>query len=139
MENPMTIIDEDMLSGLMEEAAKSPRLRMNRNFHRSAADKCQRFLNAMEPGTQIPVHRHPAKDETLVLLKGRVRVSIHGDGGETLSSCVLDREEGRYGVDIPPNVWHGLACLEPSVLLECKPGPFDPDEREELSGGGGAG
>ena len=131
-ENPMTIIDDDMLEALMEEAEKSPRLRTNRNFHRSFSDKCQRFLNAMEPGTQVPVHRHPVKEETLVLLKGKVRVAIYGDGGETISSCVLCREGGRYGVDIPPNVWHGLECLEPSVLLECKPGPFDPDEREEL-------
>ena len=129
----MTIIDDEMLSALLEAAEKSPRLRMNRNFHRSLDDQCQRFLNAMEPGTDIPVHRHPEKDETLVLLKGKVRVSIYGDGGEVLSSCVLAREECRYGVDIPQNVWHGLECLTPSVLLECKPGPFEPNEREWLS------
>ena len=130
----MTIIDDDMLAALQEEAEKSPRLRMNRNFHRSFDDKCQRFLNAMEPGTKIPVHRHPDKDETLVLLKGKVRVSTYADGGEALSSCVLDREEGRYGVDIPMNVWHGLECLEPSVLFECKPGPFVPRKAEEIFG-----
>ena len=133
----MTIIDDDMLAALQEEAEKSPRLRMNRNFHRSFDDKCQRFLNAMEPGTKIPVHRHPDKDETLGLLKGKVRVSTHADGGEVLSSCVLGREEGRYGVDIPRNVWHGLECLEPSVLFECKPGPFVPREAEGIPGRAG--
>jgi len=134
----MTIIDDDMLSALLEEAGKSPRLRTNRNFHRRRGDKCQRLLNAMLPGTVVPVHRHPAKDETLVLLKGKVRVRTYGDGGEVLSSCVLSREEGRHGVDIPAGTWHGVECLAPSVVFECKPGPYDPDEREEISGRAGA-
>ena len=120
----MKVIDEQLLNGLEEQAKQSPRLRMNYNFHQSLQDKCHRFLNALEPGTQIPVHHHHTKDETFVILKGRVKVSTYNDEGEVLESCVLCQADGRYGVDIPKNVWHGLECLEPSVLLECKEGPF---------------
>ena len=120
----MKIIDDCLLNGLAEEAKKSPRLRKNYNFHQSLDDKCHRFLNALEPGTFIPVHHHPDKAETFVVLKGRVKVSTYNDDGEVLESYILSHEEGRYGVDIPENIWHGLECLEPAVLLECKAGPF---------------
>lgn len=60
----MTIIDEDLLNQVSEQAKTSPRLRMNHNFHQSLEDKCHRFLNAVEPGTKVEIHRHPTKDET---------------------------------------------------------------------------
>ena len=120
----MKIIDDILIDYLAEEAKKSPRLRMNYNFHQSLQDKCHRFLNAMEPGTIIPIHHHPTKEETFVVLRGKVRVTTYNDNGEVLESCVISQEEGRYGVDIPKNVWHGVECLEPCVLLECKEGPF---------------
>jgi cupin fold WbuC family metalloprotein len=120
----MKIIDDILIDNLAEEAKKSPRLRMNYNFHQSLQDKCHRFLNAMEPGTKIPIHHHPTKEETFVVLRGKVRVTTYNDNGKVLESCAISQEEGRYGVDIPKNVWHGVECLEPSVLLECKEGPF---------------
>ena len=120
----MEVIDDKLLSQVADEAKKSPRLRMNYNFHQSLQDKCHRFLNALEPGTQIPIHHHPTKAETFVILKGKVRVSTYNDEGEVLESCVISQESGTYGVDIPKNVWHGVECLEPSILLECKEGPF---------------
>lgn len=120
----MKLIDENLLNGLAEEAKKSPRLRKNYNFHQSLDDKCHRFLNALEPGTQIPVHHHPDKAETFVVLRGKVKVSTYNDDGEVQETYILSHEDGHYGVDIPENVWHGLECLEPSVLLECKAGPF---------------
>ena len=120
----MKIIDQKLVNDLATQAKRSPRLRMNYNFHQSLEDKCHRFLNALEPGTQVPVHHHPTKDETFVILKGRVRVTIYNDEGEVVESCVLSHEDGVYGADIPKNAWHGIECLEPSVLLECKEGPF---------------
>ena len=120
----MKIIDESLLTQLADEAKKSPRLRKNYNFHQSLQDKCHRFLNALEPGTEIPAHHHPTKDETFVILKGKVRVSTYNDDGELIETCVISQESGIYGVDIPKNVWHGVECLEPSILLECKEGPF---------------
>ena len=120
----MKIINEQLIDGVVEQAKLSPRLRMNYNFHQSLQDKCHRFLNALEPGTFIPVHHHPDKDETFVILKGKARVSTYNDQGAVIASCVISPESRTYGVDITKNVWHGLECLEPSVLLECKAGPF---------------
>lgn len=92
----MKIIDEQLMNDLAEEAKKSPRLRKNYNFHQSLQDKCHRFLNALEPGTFIPVHHHPDKDETFVILKGKVRVTTYNDEGKILDSCVISQESGRY-------------------------------------------
>lgn len=97
----MKIIDSSMLDGLSEEAKDSPRLRMNYNFHHSLEEKCHRFLNAVEPGTVLEIHRHPTKDETFVLLRGKVRVTTHNDDGSIIENVVLSQERGIYGVDIP--------------------------------------
>ncbi|MBP1589934.1 MAG: WbuC family cupin fold metalloprotein [Kiritimatiellae bacterium] len=128
----MKIIDDNLLDSVAAEARQSPRLRMNYNFHQSLDDKCHRFLNAMEVGTRIPIHHHPTKAETFVILKGKVRVSIYNDDGEVVESCTLSHADGVYGVDIPQNTWHGLDCLEPSVLLECKEGPFIDHETDGI-------
>lgn len=128
----MQVIDEKLISGVVEQAKQSPRLRMNYNFHQSFDEKCHRFLNALEPGTQIPVHHHPTKAETFVILKGKVRVSTYNDDGEVVESTIISHDTGVYGVDIPKNVWHSLECLEPSVLLECKEGPFVEHEVEGI-------
>lgn len=127
----MKLIDEQILDKVSAQAQKSDRLRMNYNFHQSLDDKCHRFLNAVEPGTMVEIHQHPTKDESFVILRGRVRVNTYNDDGSVLESVVLCPEEGRYGVDIPKNVWHKLESLEPgSVIFECKEGPFVPHEEE---------
>jgi len=127
----MKIIDQTLLNEVSAKAKDSPRLRMNYNFHQSLEDKCHRFLNAVEPGTEVPIHRHPIKDETFVLLRGRVRVTTHNDDGSEIESVVLSFEDGVYGVDIPKGVWHKLESLESgSVIFECKEGPFVPHEVE---------
>ena len=129
----MKIIDEKLLNEVSDKAKESPRLRMNYNFHQSLDDKCHRFLNAVEPGTVVPIHWHPTKDETFVLLRGRVRVNTYNDDGTVIESVVLCPEEGLYGVDIPKGVWHNVECLEPgSVFFECKEGPFVPHEVEGI-------
>ena len=84
-------------------------------------------------GTEVPIHRHPIKDETFVLLRGRVRVTTHNDDGSEIESVVLSLEDGVYGVDIPKGVWHKLESLESgSVIFECKEGPFVPHEVEGI-------
>ena len=121
----MKVINQSLLDKVSEEAKASGRLRMNYNFHQSLEDKCHRFLNAVEPGTEVPIHKHPTKDESFVILRGRVRVSTYDDEGNVVESCVLCQEEGRYGVDIPKGVWHTIEAMEPdSVIFECKEGPF---------------
>ena len=67
----MKVIDNTLLNKVSTEAKETPRLRMNYNFHQSLDEKCHRFLNAVEPGTEVPIHRHPTKDETFVILRGR--------------------------------------------------------------------
>ena len=121
----MKIIDNELIDRVVEQAKESPRLRMNYNFHPSLDDKCHRLLNALEPGTEVPIHRHGTKDETFIILRGRVRVNIHNDRGEVTQTTVLCQEEGNLGVDIPKGLWHNVECLEPgSVIFEVKEGPF---------------
>ncbi len=129
----MRLIDQLLLNTVSAEAKDSPRLRMNFNFHQSLEDKCHRFLNAVEPGTLVPIHKHPTKDESFVLLRGKVRVTTHNDDGSIKESVVLNPLEGLYGVDIPKGVWHKVESLEScSVFFECKEGPFVPHEEEGI-------
>jgi len=127
------IIDEQLLKEVSAQAKGSPRLRMNYNFHQSLDEKCHRFLNAVEPGTEVPIHKHPTKDETFVILRGKVRVTTHRDDGLIIEDVVLCAEEGRYGVNIPKGVWHKLESLESgSVIFECKEGPFVEHEKDGI-------
>ena len=127
------VIDTVLLDKVCEQAKASPRLRMNYNFHQSLDEKCHRFLNAVELGTEVPIHKHPTKDETFVILRGKVRVTTHNDDGSIIDDYVLCPEEGRYGVNIPKGVWHTIEALETgSVIFECKEGPFVPHEVEGI-------
>ena len=121
----MKIIDNSLINNVISQAKESSRLRMNYNFHMSLDDKCHRFLNALEPGTQVPIHHHITKDETFILLCGKIRVNIYNDAGEITESVVLCHAIGNIGVDIPKNTWHNVECLESgSVIFEVKEGPF---------------
>ena len=125
------VIDDKILDDLSAQAKASPRLRMNYNFHHSLDELCHRMLNALEPGTEVPIHHHPDKDETFVILRGKIRVTTYNDDGSVVDSVVLCQDDGIFGVDIPKNVWHTLEALEPnSCIFECKQGPFVPHEEE---------
>ena len=89
-------------------------------------------MNAVELGTVVPVHHHPTKDETFIVIRCRVKVITYSDDGEVVKIAALCPEEGSYGVNIPKNVWHTLECLESAVLFECKEGPFVPHEDEGI-------
>jgi len=83
------------------------------------------MLNAVEPGTVVPIHRHPTKDESFVILRGKVRVTTHNDDDSVIEEVVLSQESGNYGVDIPKGVWHKVESLVTgSCFFECKEGPF---------------
>ena len=127
------IIDNNLLDKVSAKAKVSPRLRMNYNFHQNLDEKCHRFLNAVEPGTVVEIHRHPTKDETFVLLRGRVVVYTYNDDGSVSERIELNPNEGRYGVNIPNGVWHKVESLEScSVFFECKEGPFVPHEEDGI-------
>jgi cupin fold WbuC family metalloprotein len=126
------IIDKNLMNEVSEQAKASPRLRMNYNFHKSLDEKCHRMLNAVEPGTEIPIHRHPTKDETFVILKGKVKVTTYNYKGVLKDYVILSQEIGQYGVNISKNVWHTIEAIESSMLFECKEGPFVPHEEEGI-------
>lgn len=125
----MNIIDDALLDRVSAEAKASPRRRMNHDFHERLDDPVNRLLNAMEPGTFFPVHRHlePPKSESSLVLRGSVALFIFDDAGKIVQKTIVDPKEGRYGFDIEPGVWHGLLVLEKgTVLYEVKPGPYVP-------------
>lgn len=124
----MIKIDEQMISGLAEKALKSPRRRLNFNFHQNDADTLQRMLNAMEPDTYIQPHKHelPDKTEAFFCLRGRILVVEYDDSGAITDHIVLDHSQGQFGCEIAPRTWHSIICLEPgSVAYEVKDGPYD--------------
>ena len=97
----MDVVTQELLDEVLQKAKASPRLRMNHNFHDDPwTDKCQRFLNAMEPGTKVDIHHHTV-DEMLILLQGSLKALIYDDKGEVIEEVVLDREKGIYGVQLP--------------------------------------
>lgn len=127
------VIDKVLLDRVSDEAKTSLRLRMNYNFHHSLDEKCHRFLNAVEPGTDVPIHKHPTKDETFILLRGKVKVTTHNDDGTILEEIVLCPEEGQYGVNIPKGVWHTIESLASgSCFFECKEGPYVTHEEDGI-------
>ena len=129
----MQRIDTNLLNGVTAQAKESPRLRMNYNFHASLEAKAQRLLNALEPGTVLPVHRHPHTAETYLLLRGRIRVMFYNEAKEETESTVLDPLTGDYGVHIPAGQWHTLEVQESgSVLFEVKDCPYTPLGEDDL-------
>jgi cupin fold WbuC family metalloprotein len=121
----MMIIDTSLLDSVTEQATKSPRLRMNHNFHDNMEAKSQRLLNALEPGTEIPIHRHRTTAETYILLRGTIRVLFYNNEREIIETIELNPLTGKYGVDIPAGQWHTLEVLEPgTVIFEVKDGPY---------------
>ena len=123
----MIIINAELLDHLTVTASKTDRLRINHNLHSSPESKSQRLLNALEPGTQIPIHKHDHTAETYILLRGRLRVDFYDAANNITESAILDPKEGLYGIDIPAGQLHTLEVLESgSVIFECKDGPYLP-------------
>lgn len=121
-------IDSKILSETSEKAKRSPRLRMNYNFH-ELADPIQRMLNAIEPGSYIRPHRHidPEKRECFLALKGRGAVIIFDDLGHVREIYILEAGGDTLGVEISPGVWHTVISLqEGTVFFEIKDGPYVP-------------
>ena len=87
------------------------------------------MLNAIEPGSPLPIHRHPTKDESFVIPRGKVRVTTHKDDGAVIGDVVLRCERGNYGVDISKGVWHMVEALELGGIFECE-GAFGEHEEE---------
>lgn len=129
----MKIINKDLLDEITRQAKESPRLRMNYNLHDNLDAKAQKLLNALEPGTILPIHRHPNTTETYLLLRGKLNVILYNDKKEVLETMHLDTANGNYGLDIPAGQWHSVEVLESgTVILEVKDGPYIPFQPEDI-------
>ena len=123
-------INKELLDNLFEQAKENPRLRQNLDLRTSSADTSQRMLNALLPGTVVPIHRHPMSTENVLLLCGKlVEVLYDADGNET-ERILLDPSVDCYGCVVPQGVWHSVEVLEPSVIYEAKDGKYGEDGSE---------
>jgi cupin fold WbuC family metalloprotein len=125
----ITLIDNALLDEVCAQAAASPRRRKNRNFHPYDEHPGHRLLNAMQPDSYIPPHRHldPNKDETFVVLRGLLGLVLFDDTGKVIRLAKVGAGGTAIGVDIPHGTWHTAVALEPdTVFLEAKAGPYLP-------------
>ncbi len=139
----MIEINKELLDSLFEQAKASERKRMNYDLRTSAEDTSQRMLNALLPGTVVPIHRHEDTTETVVCLKGRLEGVIYEEVVEysreetsrteeivrkvsfkEVSRHLVCPAEGLYGVQIPAGAWHTIHVIEPSVIFEAKDGGY---------------
>ena len=126
-------IDKALLDSLTAQAKQSPRLRMNFDLRNSASDDSQRMLNAMEPGTKLPIHRHRMSSETVAVLRGHLREIFCNDAGETTEVIDLKPGGDTVAVNIPVGQWHTVEVLESgTVILEVKDGAYEPLTEEDI-------
>lgn len=132
--NTFQIIDRDFLERVSSQAKASPRRRRNHNFHASESDTCNRLLNAIEPDSYIQPHCHneAAKDETLIVVRGRLGVIFFDERGAVTATAVLAPAGESVGVNIPHGMYHTLVALDPgSMFFEAKAGPYAPLTSQE--------
>ena len=125
------IIDQHILDSLTSQAKASPRQRMNLDLRNSSTDNSQRMLNAIEPGTVMPIHRHRTSSETVVCVRGHFEEYFYDESGNLVE--VVDMVPGGVVLNVPIGQWHSLKSLESgTVLLECKDGAYEPLGPEDV-------
>ena len=141
-------INKELLETLLVEAKENPRLRQNFDLRTSSAETSQRMLNALQPQTEVPIHRHEKTSETVICLVGKLEEIIYEEVNdyvhETTSCCddvirqksfkevsrqILSPAEGKFGIQIPAGAWHTINIIEPSVIFEAKDGAYRGDGR----------
>ena len=119
-------IDKQLLDELTAQAKASPRLRMNRDLRDSSEDQSQRMLNALEPGTVLPIHRHRKTSETVAILRGRAVQYLYDDEGKETGAVLLEAGGAIPAMQVEKGQWHRLDCLESgTVIVEFKNGPYE--------------
>lgn len=131
------IVDKELIDQLFKQAAENPRKRTNYDMRTSPEDGSQRMLNAMLPGTEVAVHRHPNSVENVILITGRMNEILY----EEVEGRLVETErlylcpaEGRFGCQVPKGVWHTVEVIEPSVIYEAKDGKYGEDGSETYEG-----
>ena len=127
-------ITQAILDKLTEEAKASPRLRMNLDLRDSADDQSQRMLNAIEPGSPMPIHRHRSTSETVVCLRGRLVWEFYDELERRCTEAIELSPGGQVvALNVPAGQWHTVRALESgSVILEMKNGPYEPIGPEDI-------
>ena len=127
------VIDSKLFDSLSAQAKASPRLRMNFDLRNSPSDSSQRMLNALEPGTELPIHRHMKSSETIVILRGSATQYFYDDAGQVTEQVTIAVGGPCVGMSVEAGRWHRLVPHEPgTVILECKDGPYEPLGEGEL-------
>ena len=127
------IINKELLDNLTEQAKGAQRLRMNLDLRNSEADSSQRMLNAIEPGSVVPVHRHQKTSETVVVLRGRAVQHFYDGNGQLVDSVLLEAGGEVPAIQVPVGTWHRIESLESGmVILEMKDGAFEPLGPEDI-------
>lgn len=127
-------ITQALLDSLTEQAKASPRLRMNLDLRNSADDQSQRMLNAIEPGSSLPIHRHRKSSETVVCLRGRLVEEFYDELERICTEAIELRPDGPVvALNIPIGQWHTVRALESgTVIMEVKDGPYEPTGPEDI-------
>ncbi len=120
------LIDETLLDSLLEQATESERRRANYDLRTTSNDTSQRMLNALLPGTQVPIHRHQDTTETVVVVSGRLTEVFYDDNGVECARYDLCPAEGRFALQIPKGMWHTVIVTEPCIIFEAKDGAYKP-------------
>lgn len=138
-------INKEFLESLLSQAKDNPRLRQNYDLRTCEEDKSQRMLNALMPGTEVAIHRHPDSSESVICLCGRMDVVVYDEvvtyvqDGEDKKRKVSYNEtkrislapvEGKFGCSIPKGAWHTVEVFEPSVIFEAKDRAYGEDGSE---------
>lgn len=127
-------ITQTLLNQLTEQAKASPRLRMNYDLRNSTEDKSQRMLNAIEPGSPLPIHRHKDTTETVVCLRGRLVEEYYDELERICTEAIELSPNGPVvALNIPAGQWHTVRALESgTVIMEVKDGPYEPIGDEDI-------
>ena len=126
----MIQIDKKLINDLFDKAVVSDRKRMNYDLRTSSNDGSQRMLNALLPGSIVPIHRHPYSNENVLLLCGKLVEVIYDAEGNETERVHLDPSVGNFGCVVPAGSWHTVEVLEPSVIYEAKDGKYGEDGSE---------
>lgn len=126
----MIQIDKALLDDLFAKAKESDRKRMNYDLRTSSNDGSQRMLNALLPGSIVPIHRHPKSNENVLLLCGKLVEVIYDAEGNEIERIHLEPSVGNFGCVVPAGAWHTVEVLDPSVIYEAKDGKYGEDGSE---------
>lgn len=126
-------IDKALFDSVSSAARQTPRLRMNFDMRTSADDQSQRMINAIEPGTELPVHRHRNSTEICIVLRGSAEEIFYDDNGNETERVMMKPNSDCCGVNIELGRWHKIVSLEAgTVIFESKDGAYEPLSPEDI-------